>query len=97
MADINAGVEKYRATPGAVLLDVRAAQEYRQGHIPSSVNLPLDRIGQADMYFEDRDTPLFVYCYSGARSAQAAAALKSMGYANVVNIGGIADYRGATE
>ncbi len=97
MTDINAGVEKYRATPGAVLLDVRSAQEYRQGHIPASRNIPLDQIEQADEYGEDKSTPLFVYCYSGMRSAQAVAVLKSMGYVNAVNIGGLDRYRGAME
>ena len=42
-------------------------------------------------------TPLYVYCYSGARSGQAAAALRRMGYTNVKNIGGIASWRGAIE
>ena len=42
--DINAGVAEYQATDGAVLLDVRTTDEYRQGHIEGSVNLPLDQI-----------------------------------------------------
>ena len=40
-ADINEGVELFRSTPGALLLDVRTAQEYAGGHIPGSVNIPL--------------------------------------------------------
>lgn len=43
-ADINTGVAEYETTDGAVLLDVRTAEEYRGGHIDGSVNLPLDRI-----------------------------------------------------
>ena len=43
--DINAGVEEYRNNPGALLVDVRGADEYRQGHIPGSVNLPLSGLG----------------------------------------------------
>ena len=35
-ADINEGVELFRSTPGALLLDVRTAQEYAGGHIPGS-------------------------------------------------------------
>ena len=44
-ADINAGVEEFRATPGARLIDVRTAGEYAGGHIPGAVNVPLQQIG----------------------------------------------------
>lgn len=37
-ADINAGVAEYETNGGAVLLDVRTAEEYRDGHIDGSVN-----------------------------------------------------------
>ena len=46
---------------------------------------------------EDKETPLFVYCYSGARSGQAVHVLRRMGYANVKNIGGIAAWTGEVE
>ena len=36
--NINDAVEEYRNTPGAVLLDVREADEFRSGHIPGAVN-----------------------------------------------------------
>lgn len=39
-ANINKGVEEWQATENAVLLDVRSASEYQQGHIPGSVNIP---------------------------------------------------------
>ena len=38
--DINKGVEEWQATENAVLLDVRSASEYQQGHIPGSINTP---------------------------------------------------------
>ena len=95
-ADINAGVEQYRSTSGAVLLDVRTAEEYAGGHIPGSVNVPLGKLEGVDQIAK-KDTPLFVYCYSGARSGQAVAALKRMGYDHVTNIGGIQTYRGKTK
>ena len=44
--DMNVGVQEWKASKGAVLLDVRSADEYGQGHIPGSVNVPLDRINQ---------------------------------------------------
>ena len=45
----------------------------------------------------NKDTPLFVYCHSGARSSQAVGQLARMGYTRVKNIGGIAAYQGKVE
>ena len=95
--DINQGVKDYHNIPGAVLLDVRTPQEYREGHIPGSKNLPLQTIDKVDSIVENKDTVLYVYCHSGARSRQATAMLQQMGYANVQNIGGIAAYSGKVE
>ena len=95
--DINEGLQQYHAAPGAVLLDVRTPQEYEQGRIPGSQNLPLGDFGRLAELAPDRSAPLFVYCLSGARSGQAVTALRQMGYQNVTNIGGISEYRGKVE
>ena len=95
--DINQGVNEYRASPGALLLDVRSAQEYREGHIPGSVNLPLREINRIEELADSKADPLFLYCLSGARSRQATAMLQEMGYEEVHNIGGILDYKGKVE
>lgn len=93
-ADINADVAEYTKTDGAVLLDVRTAEEYREGHIEGSINLPLERITAIENTVKDKNTPLFVHCYSGSRSGQAVSCLKRMGYTNATNIGGIGSYNG---
>ena len=95
--DINAGVEEYQKTPQAKLIDVREADEYAEGHIPASINIPLSKIESAQGEITDLDIPLFVYCRSGNRSGQAVAWLKQAGYSKVKNIGGIIDYNGETE
>ena len=95
--DINQGVKEYRDTDGAVLLDVRTSGEYAEGHIPGSKNLPLQSIDKVERMIENKATPIFVHCLSGARSRQAAAVLQQMGYTNVKNIGGIASYTGKVE
>ena len=92
--DIDQGVKEYTATPGAVLLDVRTSEEYRGGHIPGSKNVPLQTIDKVASVAENKDTVLYVYCQSGARSRQATSMLQDMGYTNVNNIGGIAAYSG---
>lgn len=97
-ADINEGVKEFNQTRGAVLIDVRTGDEYRGGHIPGSVCVPLQFLSmKISEYVSDPDTPLFVYCQSGSRSAQATSVLKKMGYKNVKNIGGIGNYKGPRE
>lgn len=92
--DINAGVAEHETNVGAVLLDVRTTEEYRDGHIEGSINIPLDRISSVENTIKDKSTPLYVHCLSGGRSGQAVSYLKQIGYTNVKNIGGISSYRG---
>ena len=95
--DINQGVQEYKNAAGAVLLDVRTPQEYREGHIPGSQNMPLQQLDKVEEVTENKDAILYVYCHSGSRSRQAVSLLKHMGYTNVHNIGGIAAYSGKVE
>jgi rhodanese-related sulfurtransferase len=95
--DINEGVERWKRTPGAVLVDVREREEYRQGRVPGSRNVPLSALQNIVGVVKDKGTPLFVYCLSGARSRQAVAQLQAMGYREVTNIGGINRYKGEQE
>lgn len=92
--DTNTGVEEFLNTDNAVLLDVRTKEEYEAGHIEHSMNIPLQSIDASAEKIADKNTPLFVYCQSGARSKNATAALKTMGYVNITNIGGISKYHG---
>ena len=92
--DINQGVQEYKNAAGAVLLDVRTPQEYREGHIPGSQNVPLQQLDKVEEVTENKDTVLYVYCRSGARSRQAVSLLQAMGYTNVVEFGGINSWPG---
>jgi rhodanese-related sulfurtransferase len=94
---IDEGIKECRETCGAVLLDVRTRQEYQEGHIPGSKNVPLQELNRMRDAVAEKDTPLFVYCHSGARSRQAVGELQRMGYLHVKNIGGIAAYTGKVE
>ena len=95
--DMNQGVKEWKNTQGSVLLDVRTVGEYRQGHVPGSLNIPLDELNRVGSKVPKKDTPLFVHCLSGGRSSQAVHTLKQMGYKNVKDIGGINRYRGKLE
>lgn len=95
--NMDSGLTQYRQTPGALLLDVRTPEEYAEGHIPGAQNLPLQTLQGIVAVAPAKDTPLFVYCHSGARSGQATGLLQRMGYTHVTNIGGIMHYHGKVE
>ena len=92
--DMQQGLREYASTADAILLDVRTPEEYREGHIPGSQNIPLQVI---DTVTFDSDTPIFIYCRSGARSRQASARLQAAGYRRVTDLGGILAYKGKVE
>lgn len=96
-ADIDQGVKEYLATPGAVLLDVRTSEEYRDGHIPGSKNVPLQALDKVASVAENKNMALYVYCHSGAREPSGCRLAAAYGYRNVNNIGGIAAYAGKVE
>jgi rhodanese-related sulfurtransferase len=70
--------------PGAVLVDVRESDEWRQGHIPQAVGIPR---GFLELRIEekvpDHKTPVILQCASGTRSLLAARALRELGYDNL--------------
>lgn len=92
--DINEEMEKAKSVKGSVILDVRTVSEYNDGHIKDSVNIPVEIIEDVENQIKDKNTPLFVYCLSGARSGSAVRILKKMGYENASDMGGIMRWKG---
>ena len=90
-------LQQFRSQPNAILLDVRQPDEYRAGHIPGARSVPLQKLRDFSLEITDRDTPLYIYCLSGGRSARAAKALMGVGYSQVYNLGGINSYQGPLE
>ena len=97
LKDINGELEKAKSINGSIILDVRTISEYMDGHIPNSINIPVENIESVASKYKDKSTPFFVYCLSGARSASAARVMNQMGYENVTDMGGIMRYRGEIE
>ncbi|MDD9180270.1 MULTISPECIES: rhodanese-like domain-containing protein [Aliivibrio] len=73
---------------GALLIDVRTPGEFSQGHLTDAANLPLSTVETAFANI-DKDTPIVVYCRSGARSGRAMSYLQQEGYTQVHNGGGL--------
>jgi rhodanese-related sulfurtransferase len=80
---------------GAVVVDVREAEEFSAGHLTSAKHIP---VGDIDKRISDIPTgkPVLVYCATGTRSGKAAAALKKAGRDQIFNLnGGIAAWKQA--
>jgi rhodanese-related sulfurtransferase len=83
---------------GYVILDVRRPDEYAAGHIPGAINVANETIGTAEIpELPDKDQLILVYCRSGRRSKEASEKLVKLGYTNIVEFGGILDWKGEIE
>ena len=83
---------------GAVVLDVRTAEEFGETHLPQAINIPVQELAQRLVDVDklaggDKTKQIVVYCASGARAAKAKAHLEQAGYTQVVNGGGFDDVR----
>ncbi len=87
VAQINPDEAHQRQAAGAVIVDVREPDEWRSGHIPGAVHIPLGKLGAHVARF-DKSQELIVVCRSGNRSAAAVGALAQAGYAQVSNLQG---------
>ena len=78
-----------------IILDVRRADEFAAGHIPGAINVANESIGTAEILdLPDKDQLIMVYCRSGRRSKEASEKLVKLGYTNIVEFGGILDWKG---
>ncbi|MCV3741468.1 rhodanese-like domain-containing protein [Lentilactobacillus hilgardii] len=73
-------------TSRPTIIDVREDFEYRAGHIPSAINLPLSSLTNT-MTQVSKPQPWYLICRSGARSKRAATFLSKAGY-DVINVKG---------
>ena len=77
-----------------IILDVRTLEEYTQGHIPNAICIPNETIDESVVNkLPDKNQMILVYCRSGNRSKQAAEKLKKLGYTNLIEFGGIIDWK----
>ena len=75
---------------GTIVIDVRTPAEYAAGHLEGAVDMDVQSTGfTAQIAALDPKGSYVVYCRSGARAANAEAMMKSRGFTDVVNAGGI--------
>ena len=73
---------------GAIILDVRSKSEFAGGHIPGSINIPVDTLTDNIAKLKDKNKIIITCCASGMRSASAKSILATIGYSRVYNGGG---------
>lgn len=95
---IDDAVRIMREEKNYIILDVRRPDEYSEGHIPNAINIPNEEISASEIReLPDRAQLILVYCRSGRRSKEAAEKLVKLGYTNIVEFGGILDWKGDIE
>lgn len=77
--------------PGTRIIDVREPYEYEERHIPGAANIPLASLLDHMQDFQEKGSPVVVYCDGGTRGKQAALLLQVNGFQAVYNAGGLAD------
>ena len=99
MVSMAEGIEIAKSNPDAIIVDVRRDDEYKSGHIPGAVLLTMETITAetAAKVLPDKDQMILIYCRSGRRSKIAAQNLLDLGYTNLIEFGGILDYKGKVE
>ena len=73
-----------------ILIDVRTAEEFSQGHAEGAVNFSVERLSAGERPRIPSDQPIQVYCRSGNRAGLAKLILENEGYV-VENLGGLSD------
>ena len=89
LSDIFGGGDRIRQAlrDGAVVIDLRTAYEYDQGHVPRSLNIPIDRIRANIGRIEDLRKPVILCCGTGSHCWEAASILQEAGITRVINGG----------
>ena len=78
-----------------IILDVRRPDEFAAGHIPNAINVPNESIGTTEIpELPNKEQMILVYCRSGRRSKEASEKLVKLGYSNILEFGGILDWKG---
>ena len=87
--DVKEIVDNYVEYPDIDIVDVRTEEEYKEGHIAGSINIPLEYINDIHISTERE---IIVYCNSGYQSHEAAVKLIELGYEKVKDMGSLSNW-----
>lgn len=72
-----------------MLVDVRTPDEYRNGHVPGAINIPVQELERrVDELGPYRETELVLYCESGVRAGHAERMLQRLGFTQLRSLDG---------
>ena len=87
--DITLEELKDKVSQGAILIDVRSNQEYREGHLQGAINIPDYEIEKRlPKEVLKKNQLIVLYCQYGGRSRSSMVVMKKMGYTNIYNLYG---------
>ena len=87
--DITIEELKTKMSQGAILIDVRSNQEYREGHIQGAINIPdFEITKRVQKEIPKKNQLIILYCQYGGRSKNTINVMKKMGYTNMYNLYG---------
>lgn len=87
--EIGASELKNKINRGAILIDVRSKQEYKEGHLIGAINIPEYEIDKRiEKEIAKKNQLIVLYCQYGGRSRNVYIKMKRKGYTNVYNLNG---------
>ncbi|MBE6312490.1 MAG: rhodanese-like domain-containing protein [Bacteroidales bacterium] len=90
--DVQQAVEKMNKSKKFIIVDVRTAKEYYDGHVENAVLMPMQEMDtMAEKILPNKKQTIFLYCRTGRRSNIVAQKLIESGYKSVYDIGGVMD------
>ena len=87
-SNIKGEAAKAMAADGALLVDVRSAEEFSEYSIDGSINVPIDTFGEW-LQSQSGDSTIIVYCSAGLRAARAMDIALEQEFTNIYNLGSI--------
>ncbi len=79
----------------AVMLDIRTAADFSEGHVINAINIPFSEFDRRTADLEKlRDRPVIVCCKTGTSASQSVASLKKLGFEKTYRLkGGIEGWK----
>ncbi|MDG6097840.1 rhodanese-like domain-containing protein [Alteromonas sp. ZYF713] len=71
-----------------LILDVRSAEEFAEGHVPGALNVPHSEIASHLAALGSIQKPVLVYCRSGRRAGIALEKLTNLGFEQLYHLDG---------